>query len=86
MGLLLMACAPYAEASIIANGNFAAVSPAVPANGICTTNPAVYPAVDPGAYPACTASGWTGNYQIANGSSIGVFGVSFGVPQPALIP
>jgi hypothetical protein len=79
---LLVALAPQAKANLITNGSFASVSPAVPANGICTTNPTVYPSVDPGAYPLCSASGWSGNYQIANGSSIGAFGVSFGIPQP----
>jgi hypothetical protein len=80
--LFLVVLAPQVKANLITNGNFGSISPSIPANGICTTNPAVYPAVDPGAYPLCSASGWSGNYQIANGSSIGVFGVSFGVPQP----
>ena len=71
-----------AKANVITNGSFETVSPSIPANGICTTNQAIYPSVDPGAYPACAATGWTGNYQIANGNSVGVFGVSFGIPQP----
>jgi len=79
---IALALSPRAAAGIITNGSFADVSPTVPANGICTTNPAVYPAVEPGAYPACIATGWTGNYQIASGRSIGAFGVSFGIPQP----
>ena len=79
---VVMLLASAANAGLISNGNFSSVSPSIPDNGICTTNPAKYPAVDPGAYPACTASGWTGSYELANGSAIGVFGVTFGVPQP----
>ena len=80
--LFLLAFAPWARASIIANGSFENVSPALATNGICTTNQTIYPSVSPGAYPACSATGWTGNYQIGNGKTIGVFGVSFGIPQP----
>ena len=80
--LLIPALAPRAEADLIANGNFASVSPALSKNKICTTDRAIYPAVDPGDYPACTATGWTGTYQIGNGATVGYSGVSFGIPQP----
>lgn len=79
-GLLIVTTG--ARADLISNGNFASVSPSLATNGICTTNPAVYPAVDPGFYPACTAFGWSGSYQIGNGKTIGYAGVSFGIPQP----
>ena len=83
IGMLgVLAFEPAAEANLVTNGNFGSLSTPLAANRICTTNPAVYPAVDPGAYPACSATGWTGNYQIGNGAAIGVFGVSFGIPQP----
>ena len=74
--LPLLALAPQARADLITDGNFASVSPTLRTNGICTTDPAVYP------YGACTAAGWTGNYQIGNGRTVGIFGVSFGIPQP----
>jgi uncharacterized protein (TIGR03437 family) len=80
--VFLLGLAPQARADLITNGNFASVSPALSKNGICTTDRAVYPAVDPGYYPACTANGWTGEYQIGNGATIGYAGVSFGIPQP----
>jgi hypothetical protein len=83
IGLLpLLTLAPQARANLITNGSFESVTPALSTNGICTTDPAVYPAADPGDYPACFASGWTGDYQIGNGATIGFDGVSFGIPQP----
>jgi uncharacterized protein (TIGR03437 family) len=80
--LSVFALATRADAGLIANGNFAGVSPALEKNGICTTDRAIYPSVDPGYYPACSASGWTGTYQIGNGATVGYSGVSFGIPQP----
>jgi uncharacterized protein (TIGR03437 family) len=73
---VLLALAPQARADLITNGSFESVSPALSTNGICTTEPAVYP------YGACSATGWTGNYQIGNGRTIGIGGESFSIPQP----
>jgi hypothetical protein len=77
-GTLLVALLSIAEAhaDLITNGSFETVSPALPANGICTSAPSVYP------YGACSATGWTGQYQIGRGATVGIFGVSFGIPQP----
>jgi len=80
--LVIPALAAHAEADLITNGNFASVSPALSKNKICTTDRSIYPAVDPGYYPSCTATGWTGTYQIGNGATVGYSGVSFGIPQP----
>ncbi len=80
--LPFLALAPQARANLITSGSFDSISPTLSTNGICTTDNAVYPSVDPGFYPACSASGWTGIYQIGNGATIGVYGVSFGIPQP----
>jgi len=80
--LPFLALAPQARANLITNGSFESIIPTLSTNGICTTDTAVYPSVDPGFYPACSASGWTGIYQIGNGATIGVYGVSFGIPQP----
>lgn len=73
--LPLLALAPNADANLITNGSFETVTPVLPASGICTTDTAVYP------YSACTATGWTGNYQIGSGATNGPIG-SFGIPQP----
>ena len=80
--LAFLAVASPARANLVTNGTFASVSPVLSKNGVCTTDRAIYPAVDPGYYPACSASGWTGTYQIGNGVTTGYSGVSFGIPQP----
>jgi hypothetical protein len=74
--LPLFAGTSATSANLITNGSFETVSPALPVNGICTTDTSVYP------YSACSAPGWTGNYQIGNGATIGIGGSSFGIPQP----
>jgi len=74
--LPVLALTPPAQGNLITNGSFETVTPALPVNGTCTSDTAVYP------YGACSATGWTGNYQIGNGATIGVFGASFGIPQP----
>lgn len=80
--LPFLGLASQARADLITNGSFEAVTPVLSANGICTTDQAAYPAQDPGFYPACSASGWTGDYQIGKDATIGFAGVSFGIPQP----
>jgi hypothetical protein len=72
----LLALAPQVKANLITNGDFSSVTPSLKTNGICTTDPAVYP------YGSCSAEDWTGQYQIGDGRTSGIFGVSFGVPQP----
>lgn len=74
--LPFLALAPPASADLITNGSFETVTPALITNGICRTATSGYP------YGVCSATGWTGNYQIGNGSTVGIFGVSFGIPQP----
>ena len=64
-----------ASANLVTNGSFEDVSIPLATNQICTTDQAVYP------YSLCTATDWTGNYQIGNGATIGRSGVSFGIPQ-----
>lgn len=73
---LTMLIAPANAANLIANGSFASVTPALSTNEICTSDPAVFP------YSACTAAGWTGKYQVGEGATVGIFGASFGIPQP----
>jgi uncharacterized protein (TIGR03437 family) len=80
--LVLPGIVPQARGNLITNGSFENVAPALPTNGVCTTDPKAYPALDPGDYPACSATGWTGEYQIGKGATIGYAGVSFGIPQP----
>ncbi len=72
----LLALATSASANLISNGSFESVTPSLTTNEICTTDTAVYP------YASCTAAGWTGNYQIGKGATVGIYGVSFGIPQP----
>lgn len=73
---LLCSLVATAKANLITNGGFETVTPTLATNGICTTDPSVYP------YSSCSAAGWTGNYQIGNGATVGIYGVSFGIPQP----
>jgi hypothetical protein len=73
---IIFVLTPQARANLITNGNFGTVTPAMSTNEICTTNTKVYP------YTACSAAGWSGLYQVGNGSTIGIFGVSFNIPQP----
>lgn len=73
--VILLTLIPQAHANLITNGSFEDVTPVMSPNEICysaTGTP----------YPLCTATGWTSLYQIGNGATIGVFGVSFGIPQP----
>ncbi len=72
----LLTLAPLVKADLITNGDFSDVTPSLTTNQICTTYTAVYP------YGACSAADWTGKYQIGDDRTIGVFGVSFGIPQP----
>jgi hypothetical protein len=74
--MIFFVAAPWASADLIVNGSFETVTPALSANGICTSEPSVYP------YSACSATGWSGEYQIGNGTTIGIGGSSFNIPQP----
>lgn len=74
--LSLTALTPATATSLITNGNFANVTPSLTTNEICSSNTAVF------GYSPCTAAGWTGTYQIGNGATVGIYGVSFGIPQP----
>jgi hypothetical protein len=72
----LVALTPQAKADLISNGEFSNVTPSLTTNEICTTYPAVYP------YTTCSGADWTGKYQIGEGTTIGIFGASFEIPQP----
>jgi hypothetical protein len=72
---ILFVAVPQVNADLIINGNFATVTPALPLNGICIT-------IAASIYPQCSATGWTGYYQIGNGATIGIGGSSFNIPQP----
>jgi hypothetical protein len=72
---LLLACVPAAHANLISNGSFESTTPTLSTNEICSS-------VAGGYYANCTATGWTGVYQIGNGATIGIGGESFDIPQP----
>jgi hypothetical protein len=72
----------HAQADLISNGSFETTSGTLATGAVCTTRPDIYPAQQPGAYPLCSATGWTGTYQIGSGTALGIFGVAFGIPQP----
>jgi hypothetical protein len=71
---VLLACVPAAHANLISNGSFESTTPTLSTNQICSHGS--------GPYEACTATGWTGAYQVGNGATIGIFGSSFNIPQP----
>jgi len=70
----MLACVPAANANLISNGSFESTNPTLSTNQICSHGS--------GPYEACSATGWTGAYQVGNGTTIGIFGSSFNIPQP----
>ena len=65
-----------ARANLITNGSFEAVTPALSTNQICSSPGSGYP------YSTCTSADWSGKYQIGDGTTIGIGGSSFHIPQP----
>jgi len=71
----MLACVPAANANLISNGSFESTTPTLSTNQICATGSNPF-------YETCSATGWTGNYQVGNGATIGINGESFNIPQP----
>jgi len=67
-----------ANPNLISNGSFEVVTPSATLGGICES-------VAGGPYKICSATGWSGSYQIGNGPASGVpsgINNSFNIPQP----
>jgi hypothetical protein len=69
LAVIAMAAAPMARADLMTDGSFENVTPSLTFNNICSSSVAY-------SFCACTATDWSGTYQIASGSS------AFGIPQP----
>jgi hypothetical protein len=72
--MLAMSTPSFALPNLITNGSLETVTPGFSTFNVCTT-------ITGTVYALCTATGWTGAYQIGKGPTPGI-GPTFTVPQP----